>query len=68
MEDRGQDLQERALKFLFLFGIACLVMMVIRLVRLGQFNPTQDRTAAMALVFGLLALIAGQMLKRFFKG
>ncbi len=67
MEDKGSNLQERALKFLQLFGIACLVMMVIRMLRFGLYNPMEDRTASMALVFGLLSIVAGQLLKRFFK-
>ena len=64
--DKGAQLKQRAIRFLELFGIACLVMMAIRLLRTSQINPFTDPAASYALYIGLAAYILSKLMKAFF--
>lgn len=60
------EIKHRLLRFFYLFGIGCLVMVFIRLVSSGQVNPLQDQAASYGLVTGLLSLLTGYLFDRFF--
>lgn len=60
------ELKQKLLRFFYLFGIACLVMVFIRLGSSGQWNPLQDQAATYGMVTGLVSLIAGALFQRFF--
>ena len=62
--DKKAQLKTRAVKFLALFGIACLIMMFIRMARLGAFNPLRDPAASYALGIGLVSYILSKVLDR----
>jgi hypothetical protein len=60
------ELKQRMQRFFNWFGIACLLMVMIRLGNTGQFNPRQDQVAIIGLAIGLLSLLLGVLFKRFF--
>ena len=64
--DKGAQLKQRASRFLELFGIACWVMMGIRLMRISQVNPLADPSASYALFIGLTAYVLSKLVKMIF--
>jgi len=62
--DKKEQLRQRTVNFLAWFGIACLVMCVIRLSQLDHFNPLQDSTAKIALIIGLISYALSRIMRR----
>ncbi|HKK75153.1 MAG TPA: hypothetical protein VJ953_08785 [Saprospiraceae bacterium] len=60
------EIKHRLLRFFYLFGAGCLVMVLIRLLSSGQINPMGDQAASYGLVTGLLSLLVGYLFDRFF--
>ena len=62
--NKGTEIKYRVIKFLVIFSIACLVMMMIRLGNIGQYNPTADASARYALITAIVSGVAALVGKR----
>lgn len=62
--DKGTEIKYRVIKFLAIFSIACLVMMMVRLGNIGEYNPTADSAARYALITAVISGCAALVGKR----
>ncbi|MEM6378796.1 MAG: hypothetical protein AAF705_11290 [Bacteroidota bacterium] len=62
--DKGTEIKYRIIKFLAIFSIACIVMMMIRLGNIGEYNPTADPSARYALITAVVSGAAALIGKR----
>lgn len=53
--DKGTEIKYRIIKFLAIFSIACLAMMMVRLGTIGEYNPTADSSARYALITAVIS-------------
>lgn len=61
------ELKRRLVRFFYLFGLGCLVMVLIRLFSSGQIKLVGDQPATYGLISGLASLIIGYLFARFFR-
>lgn len=59
-----EAIRARIIKFLAWFGIGCLVMSLIRVSQMGQFNPLEEPIAKLALIIGLVSYGLSRLLRR----
>lgn len=62
--DKGTEIKYRIIRFLAIFAVACLVMMMIRLGTIGEYNPTADASARYALITAVISGCAALIGKR----
>lgn len=62
--DKGTEIKYKIIKFFAIFSIACLVMMMIRLGNIGEYNPTADPAARYALITAVVSGSAALIGKR----
>lgn len=62
--DKGTEIKYKIIKFFAIFSIACLVMMMVRLGSIGEYNPTADQSARYALITAVISGCAALIGKR----